>query len=96
MAEYRLGPAAQRDLDAIFDHSVAHWDLEQAIRYTDLIEATCSDLAETPQQAPGCDHIRKGYRRRGVGRHVLYFRQTSYGIAVIRILHQRMDVARRF
>jgi toxin ParE1/3/4 len=62
--------------------------------YTDLIEAACANLAEAPQQAPGCANIRQSYRRRGVEQHVIYFRPTSYGIAVIRILHQRMDAAR--
>jgi toxin ParE1/3/4 len=44
--------------------------------------------------AQGCGHIRPGYRRRGVEHHVIYFKQTDYGIAVIRILHQRMDAPR--
>ncbi|MDF4086956.1 type II toxin-antitoxin system RelE/ParE family toxin [Bifidobacterium catenulatum] len=94
MAEYRLSPRAQRDLNAIFDYTVAHWGLSQAMCYTDIIEDVCADLAEAPQQAQGCANIRPSYRRRGVEQHVIYFRPTSYGIAVIRILHQRMDAAR--
>ena len=94
MAEYRLSPRAQRDLDAVFDHSVAHWGLSQAMRYIDLIAAACADLAEAPHQAQGCANIRPGYRRRGVEQHVIYFRPTTYGIAVIRILHQCMDAVR--
>ncbi|MDQ0839740.1 type II toxin-antitoxin system RelE/ParE family toxin [Sphingomonas faeni] len=94
MAEYRLSPRAQRDLDGVFDHTVAHRGLPQAMRYTDLIEAACADLAEAPQQAQDCANIRPGYRRRSVEQHVIYFRLTGYGIAVIRILHQRMDAAR--
>lgn len=94
MAEFRLSPRAQRDLDAIFDYTVAHWDLPQAMRYIDLIEAACAELVEAPQQAQGCANIRPGYRRCGVEQHVVYFRPTSYGITVIRILHQRMDVPR--
>ncbi len=94
MAEYRLTPKAQRDLDGVFDYTVAQWGLPQALRYTDLVEAACADLAEAPQLAQGCGHIRPGYRRRGVGQHVIYFRPTDYGIAVIRILHHRMDAAR--
>lgn len=94
MAEYRLSPRAQRDLDAVFDYTVAEWGLAQALRYTDLIEAVCADLAEAPQRAPSCDTIRAGYRRRSVEHHVIYFRVTRYGIAVVRILHQRMDVGR--
>jgi len=46
MAEYRLSPRAQRDLDGVFDYTVTHWGLPQAMRYTDLIEAARADLAE--------------------------------------------------
>lgn len=94
MAEYRLSPRAQRDLDGMFDYTVARWGVFQAMRYTDLIQTACADLAEAPQQAQGCANIRPGYRRRSVGQHVIYFWPTSYGIAVIRILHQRTDAAR--
>ena len=94
MAEYRLSPAAQRDLDGIFDHTVKRWGLPQALRYIDLIEAACGALAETPLQSQDCAIIRPGYRRRGIGRHAIYFRQTGYGIAIVRILHRRMDLAR--
>lgn len=94
MAEYRLSPRAQGDLEGIFDYTVDHWGLPQAMRYTDVVAAACAELAEAPQQAQGCAHIRPGYRRRTVEQHVIYFRPTSYGIAIIRILHQRMDAAR--
>lgn len=96
MAEARLSPRAQRDLEQLFDYTVERWGLAQAMRYTDLIEAACAELAEAPQQAQSCDHIRLGFRRRGVEQHMIYFRQTSFGIAVVRILHQRMDAARHF
>ena len=52
-------------------------------------------LAESPKSAPACDHIRQGYRRRNVERHVIYFRVTDYGIAIIRVLHERMDAPQR-
>ena len=94
MAEYRLSPRAQRDLDGVFDYTVVQWGLPQAMRYTDLIEAACAELAAAPQQAQGCPAIRPGYRRRTVEQHVIYFRPTSYGIAIVRVLHQRMDAAR--
>jgi len=51
-------------------------------------------LAEAPKSAPACDHIRQGYRHRNVERHMIHFRITDYGIAIIRILHERMDVTR--
>ena len=94
MAEFRLSPKAQPDLDGIFDYTVTHWGLSQALRYTDLIEGVCARLAEAPLQSQVCAPIRSGYRRRNVEQQVIYFRRTSYGIAVIRILHQRMDARR--
>jgi toxin ParE1/3/4 len=94
MAEYRLSPQAQGDLEDIFDYTVAKWGLEQALQYDQLLETALVELAKDPLLAPSCAHIRPGYRRRSVEQHVIYFRQTSYGIAIIRILHQRMDVGR--
>ena len=49
MAEFRLAPRAQRDLDAIFDYTVSQWELAQALLYTDLIEAACAGLADRVQ-----------------------------------------------
>lgn len=39
--------------------------------------------------------IRKGYRKVSVGSHFLYFNSNDAGqIIIVRILHQRMDVAK--
>lgn len=94
MPEYRLSPAAERDLEAIWTYTAERWGLDQAERYTDLLTEAFAELAQSPKTAPTCDHIRPGYRRRSVERHVVYFRITDYGIAVIRILHDRMDAPR--
>jgi toxin ParE1/3/4 len=94
MAEYRLTPAAQQDLEDIFDHRVAEWGLPTALSYTKDLEAAFSMLAESPQRGRSCETIRPGYRRLGVGSHVIYYKATGYGIAVTRILHQRMDAPR--
>ena len=93
-AEYRLTPAAARDLEAIWLSTVEEWGIDQAHRYTDDLTAAFDQLASSPRLGTSCDHIRKGYRRGRVGRHAIYFRVTDYGIAVIRILHDRMDAPR--
>ena len=96
MAEYRLSPAAERDLEGIWKYTHEEWGLDQAELYTDLLTAAFRGLADSPNSAPACDHIRRGYRRRNVERHMIYFRVTKYGIAIIRILHDRMDAPRHF
>ena len=94
MAEYRLTPAAERDLEEIWRYTLQRWGIEQAERYTDVLTAAFRELAAFPARAPACDHICRGFRQRHVGRHAIYFRVTDYGIAVVRVLHERMDVKR--
>jgi toxin ParE1/3/4 len=93
-AEYRLSPAAARDLEGIWLYTLEEWGIDQAHRYTDDLTAAFAELAENPRLGSSCDDIRKGYRRSRVGRHFVYFRITDYGIAVIRVLHDRMDAPR--
>ena len=96
MAEYRLSPAAERDLEGIWTYTVQQWGVEQAIRYTDLLTAAFAALAQSPKAAPTCDYIRPDYRRRSVEHHMIYFRITDYGIAVVRILHERREASHHF
>lgn len=94
MPSYRLSPAAQADLEGIFDYTVYRWGLDRAVRYTQSIEAACSAIAANPGSTEDCDYIRAGYRRASAGRHTIYFRVDGGGVSVIRILHQRMDAPR--
>lgn len=95
MAEYRLSPAAERDLESIWIYTAQLWGAAQAQRYTAFLATTFQQLARSPQTAPRCDHIRPGYRRARSKQHMVYFRETDFGIAIIRVLHHRMDSLRR-
>jgi toxin ParE1/3/4 len=94
MAEYRLTPAAERDLEDIWLYTLEQWGPAQADRYIDTLAAAFVELAQSPKMATACDHIRAGYRRRGVERHMIYLRITDFGIVIVRILHDRMDAPR--
>jgi toxin ParE1/3/4 len=93
-AEYRLTPAARRDLEAIWSYTAGAWGVDHAHSYLDDMVTAFAALARNPQRAARCDDIRQGYRRRRVGRHMIYFRIKSYGIAVIRVLHDHMEASR--
>jgi toxin ParE1/3/4 len=60
----------------------------------DMLQAACTALAEAPHKGQDCSYIRAGYRRHRVEQHIIYFRTAAHAIAVIRILHQRMDALR--
>lgn len=94
MTEYRLTPAAEADLEAIWKYTVRQWGVDQGNNYIDALTSAFLQLAERPKTAPACDDIRAGYRRCRVERHMIYFRITAYGIAIIRVLHDRMEVQR--
>ncbi len=60
MAEYRLTPAGERDLETIWAYTAQHWGIEQANRYTDILTAAFYDLAQSPKAALACEQIRPG------------------------------------
>jgi toxin ParE1/3/4 len=94
MTGYTLTPAAQDDLDGIWDYTAATWGEEQAVRYLEGLRDACRELAQGERQSRPVD-VRAGYRKCQVGQHVLFFQTADTGgIIVVRILHQRMDVSR--
>ncbi len=94
MRTYRLAPAAQRDLSAIWDFAAERWDLGQAETYVREIAAAVERVAEDPHRGRVCDDVREGDRRYSIGSHLLFYVEHEAGVDVIRILHQRMDPTR--
>lgn len=94
MTGFVLSPAAQLDVDEIWDYTAEHWSVDQADRYTRDIRDACRELAAGSRISRAVD-IREGYRKSAVGSHVLFYKTDDTGrIVVMRILHQRMDAGR--
>lgn len=92
---YLLSPAAQADLEQIWDYTYGHWDVDQAEHYVRELQRAINRIAANPLIGRACDEIRPGYRKMAAGSHVLFYRVTADEIVdVVRILHQRMDVNR--
>lgn len=96
MTNYRLTPAAQRDLSSIWGFTHERWDENQAETYISEIRAAVERIAVDPQRGRACDEIREGYRRYGIGSHLIFYLESADGVDVVRILHQRMDPTRHF
>ena len=96
MPEYQLVPKAKNDMEAVWLYSLRRWGVQQTERYIDDLTEAFEFLAENSQAGVACEHIRVGYRKHSVIRHVVYYRETNYGIEVVRILHDCMLAARHF
>ena len=96
LAECRLSPEAERDLENIWVYTYDKWGLAQANNYIDKFSTAFDQIVNNPQLGTKYDHIRKNYRRLPIANHIVYYRLTEYGISVIRILHQRMSPMRHF
>ena len=94
MSRYRLTPAAQHDLSSIWDFTEERWGVRQAETYIVEIRAAVERVADDPRRGRTCNEIREGYRRYGIGSHLLFYVESAEGVDVVRILHQRMDTTR--
>lgn len=83
-------------MEAVWLSSLTQWGARQADRYIDDLTAAFVFLADHPKAGTLCENIRAGYRRYPVIRHVIYYRETRYGIEVMRNLHDRMLAKRQF
>jgi len=94
MSRVTLTPKAKADLDDIWDFTIARWGMVQAEKYVrDLwaaMEQQVSDLANSID----IGDVRPGYRKVRAGSHIIFFKVTTDGIDVVRILHQKMDFNR--
>ncbi|EDT03120.1 plasmid stabilization system [Burkholderia ambifaria IOP40-10] len=89
----RLTPLAETDLEDIWTYTFERWSLEQAEHYVDELAAAFERLARR-EWAGQPSRAGKGYWRYLVGSHVVFYRETTDTVDVIRVLHQRMDVDR--
>ena len=90
MPSYRLAPLAEQDMETIWKYSFEKWGINQANYYTDELVSAFEGLAVSSLQGISCDHIRVGYKFYRQRKHLIYFKTTNYGVAVMRILHERM------
>lgn len=95
MSRYLLSPAAQADLEEIWDYTAERWDVDQAEEYLRGLQHAIERAAANPRVGCSCDEIRPGYRKLAAGSHTLYYRLSADGtVDVVRVQHQRMDVDR--
>lgn len=95
MARAIFAPAAEVDLEAIYDHIAA----DNATAAAELI-ARLEDLATRLAESPGMGRARPellpNLRSFAVGRYLVFYRPGGGGIEVVRVLHGARDVPALF
>jgi toxin ParE1/3/4 len=75
---------------------IAADDPASARRFLERIEAVARLLAERPLMGRSRPSLAAGLRSFPVGAYVLYYRPTSAGIRIVRVLHGARDLSRFF
>ena len=90
----RMQPKAAADLRGIWNYTVERWGTKQAEVYSNDLERAFKMLVDNPDLGRSYGHVRVGYRVYPCGKHLIVFRSMRYGVEIVRVLHERMDVPR--
>jgi toxin ParE1/3/4 len=93
--DIRITPRARQDLKAIWTYTLKRWGESQADIYLHHLDAGIRSLIDFHDIGESCEHIRAGYRRLQVNRHLIFYRQGEMHIEIVRVLHESMDVPHR-
>lgn len=95
MKKYRLSPAAEGDLDDIWNYTAIEWSADQADRYISHLFDAFARLGDHPGIGQLKDDIKPGYRRFKCAHHLVFYVLTDEGpVNIARILHEKSDALR--
>ncbi len=96
MAKYRLSRRAAADVDEIADYSIKQFGIKQARRYRDGLETCFQTLAENPRLGRSAEQLAPSLRRFEHQSHIVFYIPEDWGVLIVRVLHEKMDVPRHF
>jgi toxin ParE1/3/4 len=89
-----LSPRARQDFIDILRYTGERWGPGQMHSYRDRIDDALQLISRNPSMGHRTPDLPATHRLYLVGSHVIVYREQASTIAVVRILHQRMDRAR--
>ena len=92
--KWRLATPARADLDSIWRYTNEHWSQAQADRYIDSLILRMVWLRENEALWMDRSEIRDGLFSVRESRQLIFFKSTGVTISIVRVLHDRMEVAR--
>ena len=96
MANFKLSKKAKNDIINIWEYTFNNWSKQQADNYYDLILNEIEHLEKNPYSGRNYSNLRKNYLGSIVKSHIIFYLITDESeIEIVRILHSKMDLARR-
>lgn len=89
-----LSPAARQDFIDILRYTGATWGQGQLHVYRDKLNDALQLIGRNPGLGHRAPELPETHRLYFVGSHVIVYRDQETVVAVVRILHQRMSLAR--
>lgn len=89
-----FSPEAQRDFIGILRYTGKTWGRDQLLMYRDKLNDALQMISQDPRIGHQSNELPPTHRLYYVGSHVIVYQTPGPSIAVVRILHQRMSLAR--
>ncbi len=93
---YSIRTLARNDLEEIWLFTFEKWGLEQADKYLNSLFSRFKWLSRNPYIGKDRKDIKNDYYCFPEGVHLVFYTMTEYGIDIIGIPHQNMDVVSHF
>lgn len=89
-----LSPKAHQDFIDILRYTGETWGEKQLLTYRDKINEALQAITVNPQLGHHQDDLPSTHHAYLIGSHVIVYRMRGDGVAVVRILHQRMSLGK--
>ncbi len=93
---FKVYPKAEEDLTRIYQYTQQEWGVQQAEAYIRTLHQGLMVIASNPALGRNRDYIRPGLKAYHTGSHIVFYKSTPYGVAIVRVLHQAMDYDQHF
>jgi toxin ParE1/3/4 len=96
MQSYRLSREAIADIEAIGDHGLATFGVNQTLKYHLGLEHCFGLLADFPDIGRASDELRPGLYRHGYKAHMIFYTIHTDHLLIVRVLRASMDFSDLF
>ena len=91
--KFRLSELAKSDLDDARAYTIETWGRDQWLRYFRRLIAGFERIEANPDAGRDRSDFLPGMRSVAVERHVVFYRAFGPDVVILRVVHQRRDMA---